>query len=91
MERLECPNCHQKTIPVWRKMLLGLGSWITCTNCHTRLYVGSWTIYAVLVPAMIAFVVAQQVGSIVIARVVALVAILAITWIFYKLPLIVKK
>ena len=90
MEKLECPNCHQKTIPVWRKMFLGPASRVTCSNCGSRISV-SYVALLAGIPFLIALVAAQIVGSLAVAAILLVVGALVMSWIHYKfVPLIVK-
>jgi ribosomal protein S27E len=66
MDNLECPACHQKTIPVWRKMFLGPAASTACSNCAKRItapYSGMWTV----IPFLIALVASQFVGSLAVS------------------------
>ena len=89
MDKLECPNCHQKTIPLWRKMCLGPATSTTCANCGASMSVPYAAMLAA-VPFLGAALVAQAVAwpvavTLVIAGAVALFAL------YYKfVPLIVK-
>ena len=90
MEKLECPKCHQKTIPLWRKMCLGPASRVTCSSCGAHVSVPISSMIAV-VPFLIAMVAAQAVGSIEVSAVVLVVGVVAMCWIHYQfVPLIVK-
>ena len=90
MEKLECPNCHQKTIPVWRKMCLGPATRAACPNCGSPVSVPRSAMLGVI-PFAVAFVAAQLVGSLVVGAVLVAVGILTMFWIHYKfVPLIVK-
>jgi ribosomal protein S27E len=90
MDDLECPNCHQKTIPLWRKMFLGPATSVKCAKCGARVSVPYSAMLAVI-PFLIAIVAAQFVGSIVLAGALLVVAVLVMCWIHYKfVPLIVK-
>lgn len=39
----KCPSCGEKTISSSRKLMLGPGRTILCTNCNTRISVSWWT------------------------------------------------
>jgi uncharacterized protein (DUF983 family) len=91
MEKLECPNCHQKTIPLWRKLLLGPATRTTCANCGSGVSVPYLSMLAA-VPFLIAIVAAQAVGSTGIAAAALAIGVLVMLWIYYQfVPLIVKK
>ena len=87
---LECPNCHQKAIAVWRKMCLGPGRAISCPNCGSRLSV-PWLAMLAVFPFAFGFIAAQLVASFAVAAVVFVVGALVMGWIHYQfVPLIVK-
>jgi len=91
MANLECPNCHQQTIPLWRKMFLGPAASVKCTNCGSRISVPYSAMLAVA-PFAIAIAAAQVVGSIAIAGTVLVIGALVMCWIHYQfVPLIVKE
>ena len=90
MEKLECPKCHQKTVPVWRKMRLGPAKSVTCPNCGSRIGVPFAAMLAVI-PFLIAIIAAGMVGSLALKVVLLVVGFLALLWIHYKfVPLTVK-
>jgi prepilin signal peptidase PulO-like enzyme (type II secretory pathway) len=87
---LECPNCHQKTISLWRKMFLGPARSATCPSCGSRISVPFAAMLAVI-PFLIAIIAAGMVGSGTLAAVVLVAGFLTMSWIHYKfIPLIVK-
>ena len=90
MEDLECPNCHHRTISLWRKMVLGPARAIECSNCGSRISVPYLAMLA-SIPFLLALVAAQLLGSLAIGAVLVITGILAMSWIHYKfVPLIVK-
>ncbi len=90
MDKLECPACHQKTIPVWRKMCLGPATSTSCSNCAKRIsvpYSGMWTI----IPFLVVFAASQFVPSAAASVALILAGIALMCWLNYKyVPLIVK-
>ena len=90
MEKLECPKCHQNTIPLWRKMCLGPATRTTCSNCGAHVSVPVSSMIAMM-PFLIAIVAAQAVGSIELSAVVLLIGVLAMCWIHYRFVLLVVK
>ncbi len=47
-QKLECPHCHQRTIPVWRKLLINNIRPATCSSCGWTITVPAWANVAVL-------------------------------------------
>jgi hypothetical protein len=92
MDKRECPNCHQKAMPLWRKMCLGPATSAACANCGTRVSV-PYSSMLTVIPFLIAIVAARFVGSTAIAAVVLVIAgALVMGWLHYQfVPLIVKK
>ena len=90
MDNLECPSCHQKSVPVWRKLCLGPAVPTTCANCGSRIGV-PWVSMLEIIPLLIAFVAAQVIGSLAVGAVIVVVGMLTMAWIHYKfVPLVVK-
>ena len=90
MEKLECPSCHHKTVPVWRKMFLGPATWATCPSCGSR-YSVPWSAMLAAIPFLIAIFAAQAIGSLAVAAGLLVVGALLMTWIHYQfIPLIAK-
>jgi prepilin signal peptidase PulO-like enzyme (type II secretory pathway) len=90
VDDLECPKCHQKTIPLWRKMCLGPATGTTCAKCGSKVSVPYSSMIA-LVPFLIAIVAAQMIGSLAVAAFLVIGGVLAMCWFHYKfVPLIVK-
>jgi NAD-dependent SIR2 family protein deacetylase len=90
VEKFECPNCHQKTIPVWRKMCLGPSIPTACPNCGSRVGVPH-SAWLVLMPFAVMVIAVQLVASFAVGAVLVAVGMLAMSWIYYKfVPLIVK-
>jgi len=90
VDDLECPNCHEKTIPVWRKMFVGPATGIACAKCGSKVSVPYWSMIA-LVPFLIAIVATEKVGSLAVAAFLLIGGILFMSWFHYKfVPLIVK-
>jgi hypothetical protein len=87
---LECPSCHQATIPVWRKLFLGPATSAACPSCGSRISVPYWAMLAAI-PFAAGFVAAQVVGSFAVAAGLVIAGSLVMAWIHYKfVPLIVK-
>jgi hypothetical protein len=57
MRKRECPHCHQRTIPGWRKLFLGSLVTATCQGCGGKVSVPQWWDMLTAAPTVAAFVV----------------------------------
>jgi hypothetical protein len=90
MEELECPRCHQKSIPAWRKQCLGPMSSATCPSCHGRLSIPLSAIW-ITTPFLAAAVASIYIESFAISAVLVVAGFLAMCWLNHKyVPLIPK-
>ncbi len=90
MQNLECPHCHQLTIPIWRKQTLGPAMSATCSNCGGKVgvpYSAMWTV----IPFLAAIFMASQVDSVLIAGALLVAGAAAMSWLYHRyIPLIPK-
>jgi prepilin signal peptidase PulO-like enzyme (type II secretory pathway) len=90
MEKLECPHCHERAIPLWRKMCLGPATRATCPNCGARYSVPYSSMMAVI-PFLIAIIAARAAPSLAVGAVVLVVGALVMSWIHYKFVPLIEK
>ena len=90
MEKFECPRCHNKAIPAWRKQVLGPASSMACPKCGARLSVpfsALWT----LAPLVLAFAASQLIESIALSAILILLGFVAMSWLHHKYAPLIDK
>jgi len=90
MEKLECPRCHQRTIPAWRKQVLGPATSATCPGCGGKVGVPMAAILSAT-PFFAALIAFQFIESFALGAAVLVVGAVAMAWLHQTyVPLIPK-
>ena len=91
MQKLECSHCHQKTIPVWRKQVLGAATHVTCSGCGGKVSVPVGASFAAAIPIITAVVLAALTKSYLADGALIFVGVLLTGWLYHRyVPLIAK-
>ena len=90
MEKLECPRCHNKAIPAWRKQVLGPAASMRCPKCGVRLSVPFWAI-AFVAPLVLAFAASQVIESVALSAILIALGFVVMCWLHHRyVPLVAK-
>lgn len=90
MEKLECPRCHQRTIPAWRKQVLGPATSATCPGCGGKVGVPIAALLSAT-PFLAALIAVQFINPVAVSAVVLVAGAVTMAWLHHKyVPLIPK-
>jgi hypothetical protein len=90
MQKLECPNCRERTIHPLRKLTLGPAAWTSCKACGAKVSV-AWTSFFAALPFIVMVLVWRSlpVWAAITGAAVTLVLYGAVHQIY--VPLVVKR